>query len=551
MSHSSRFGAQRLRSLSLVEMMIRRLQIPVRDGRFWVIQALVLGIVTTHLLLEQDPFLAAENQFYLLSVSILLAPVVYAGMRFGVRGALPTTLWALLLSAPEIFGHEFETRLGILVQFSILFIIAFIVGLRTDGERAAAEATKQANKRLSRINATATAVAHSLDLAKVLDETLRAKLDRTTRQVAWIELLPGPYSPGVTVIAASQVEVPRELDQDQCGLTSAACRSGQLQRGSGRGSTARSAAAPLNSEGIVVGAIGVTYLNEAIPADEYRVLEAIGTQLGTALSNIRHHTSAREGLAALSIANKNLEIYIELATEAQEEERKRLSRELHDDTMQALVLTLAQIDMATTQDLPDVARPRLAAAQGTLTETLDNLRRFCRDLRPSLIDDLGLVDAVDWLVTDLRSRTGMVVGLEVDGARTRLSGRDELLVFRIVQESLHNVERHAQATRVQVTLHFGVHLLAVEVADDGRGSAAIGRPKHNTHDGGLGLRGMNERAKLLRGELVVESAPGHGTTVRISVPTDVAGEPDLDPAQIVARRDAVVVGAARPAPSGP
>jgi signal transduction histidine kinase len=350
-------------------------------------------------------------------------------------------------------------------------------------------------------------------------ETLRAKLDRTTRQIAWIELLPGPDSPGVTVIASSQVEVPSELDEEQRALTSAACSSGQLKRGSGQGSAARSAAVPLTSEGVVVGALGVTYLDEAIPADEYRVLEAIGAQLGTALSNIRHHASTREGLAALSIANKNLKIYIELATEAQEEERKRLSRELHDDTMQALVLTLAQIDIATTQDLPEVARARLAAAQGTLTETLDNLRRFCRDLRPSLIDDLGLVDAVDWLVSDLRSRAGMVVTLEVHGPRTRLSSRDELLVFRIVQESLHNVERHAQATRVQVSFHFGVDQLVVEVVDDGRGSAAIGRLDHKAHDRGLGLRGMDERAKLLRGELVVESAPGHGTAVRICVPT--------------------------------
>jgi len=499
-----------------------RLQIPVRDGRFWVIQALVLGIVTTHLLLEQDPVLAAESQFYLLSVSILLAPVVYAGMRFGVRGAVPTTIWALLLSAPEIYGHEFETRMGILVQFAIVFMIAFIVGLRADRERAAAEATEQANARLSRINATASAVAHSLDLGRVLDETLRAKLDRTTRQVAWIELLPGPYSPGVTVIAASQVVVPRELNPVQRELTQAACLRGQLQREAGRGRSARSAAVPLTSEGVVVGALGVTYLNEAIPSDEYRVLEAIGTQLGTALSNIRHHASTREGLTALSIANEDLEIYIELATEAQEEERKRLSRELHDDTMQSLVLTLAQIDMATSADLPDVARARLASAQGTLTQTLDNVRRFCRDLRPSLIDDLGLVDAVDWLVTDLRSRVGLTVDLDVRGPRRRLSSRDELLVFRIVQEALHNVERHADATHAQVTFQFDSGLLVVEVVDDGRGSASIGRPEPKLQDRGLGLRGMHERAKLLRGKLVVESRPGRGTTVRIRIPAGSA-----------------------------
>ncbi len=477
----------------------------------------MLSIVATHLLLEREPHLAAESQFYLLSVSILLAPVVYAGMRFGVRGALPTTIWALMLSAPEIYGHRTETRVGILVQFAIVFMIAFIVGLRTDRERAAAGATERANARLSRINATASAVTHSLDLDRVLNETLRAKLDRSTRQVTWIRLLPGRDSPEVTVIAASQVAVPSELEPVQSALTSAACVSGQVERVSVPGLAARSAAAPLISDGTVVGALGVTYLNEPIPPDEYRVLEAVATQLGTALSNIRHHASTREALVALSIANEDLETYIELATEAQEEERKRLSRELHDDTMQSLVLTLAQIDTAMTSDLPDEARAGLASAQGILAETLDNVRRFCRDLRPSLIDDLGLVDAVDWLVSDLQSRVGTTIALDVHEPRSRLSSRDELLVFRIVQEALHNVERHARATRVQVALHFLGDRLVAEVADNGRGSISIGQPDTRP-DHGLGLRGMYERTKLLRGALLIESRPGEGTTVRLSVP---------------------------------
>jgi two-component system sensor histidine kinase DegS len=483
-----------------------------------VIQMLVLGIDTTHLLLEREPLLLAESQFYLLSVSILLAPVVYAGMSFGVRGALPTTIWALVLSAPEIYGHSAETRVGILVQFAIVLMIAFIVGLRVDRERAAAGATERANARLSRLNATASAVAHSLDLGQVVHETLRAKLDRTTRQVAWIELLPGRDSPGVTVIDASQVEVPTELNQVQSGLTLAACFSGQVQRESRPGAVARTAVVPLTSDGDVVGALGVTYLDEAIPPDEYRVLEAIGNQLGTAMSNIRHHASTREGLEALSIANENLEIYIELATEAQEEERKRLSRELHDDTMQSLVLTLAQIDTATAAELPTDARTRLAAAQGILTETLDNVRRYCRDLRPSLIDDLGLVDAVDWLVGDLRARAGLTIDLVVHGARSRLSGRDELLVFRIVQEALHNVERHAHASRVQVTIHFGGGQIVVEVADNGRGSVPVSRTGQKKVDYGLGLRGMQERTKLLRGSLVIDSKRGQGTRVQLSAP---------------------------------
>jgi signal transduction histidine kinase len=440
-------------------------------------------------------------------------------MGFGVSGALPTTIWALLLSAPEIYTHKTDTRVGILVQFAIVFLIALIVGLRVDREREAAAGTIRANSRLSRLNATASAVARSLILEQVLDETLRAKLDRTTRQIAWIRLSPGP-----TVIAANQVALPTELDPVQRALTLAACRTGRVQREAGLGLAASSAAAPIVSGETVVGALGVTYLNEPVPPDEYRVLEAIGIQLGTALSNIRHHASTREGLAALSSAKEDLEIYIELATEAQEEERKRLSRELHDDTMQSLVLTLAQIDTATTSDLPDAARTRLAVAQAILAETLVNLRRYCRNLRPSLIDDLGLVDAVDWLVCDVRSRVDMIVELEAKGPRSRLGSRDELLVFRVVQEALRNVERHADASRAQVTLDFTGSELVIEVTDDGRGSAAIGRGgRRGAADPGLGLRGMRERAKLLKGTLGIVSSPGRGTTVRLAVPLAARG----------------------------
>lgn len=504
--------------ISMIASQLGRPQIPIRDPRFWIIQMLVLVIGITHVLLEHMRILVDGSEIYLLSVSIYLVPAVFAGLSFGVRGAFPTTIWALVLSVPEISRHTSDTQLGIVIQFGIILVIANIVGVRVGRERAAAAAAERANTRLSRLNATASAVTHSLDLGNVLQDTLRAKLDRTTRQVAWIRLLPDLNSPGVTSIHANQVEVPFELTQVQESLTLASCLTGLEQRYDFVANAPHTAVVPLTSDGDVVGALGVTYLDQAIPADEYQVLEAVASQLGVALNNIRHHASTREALAALSIANENLETYIELATEAQEEERKRLSRELHDDTMQSLVLTLSQIEAATISELPDDARNRLAGAQEILTETLENVRRYCRDLRPSLLDDLGLVDAIDWLVGDLKRRQITSIELGVRGSPRRLGSRDELLVFRIVQEALHNVERHAHAAKVQVRLHFGDDELLVEVVDNGRGTVPIGRTGQHPAEYGLGLRGMEERTKLLQGSLVIESRRGRGTKVALYLP---------------------------------
>ena len=129
--------------------------IPVRDHRFWTIQVLVVLINFGHLALEEDHVLGGEWQLYLLSISVLLIPVVYSALAFGLGGAIPTALWALVLSLPEISSHNWTTRIGILIQFGIVITIGVIVGMRVDREAMATRATEQANLRLSRLIATA------------------------------------------------------------------------------------------------------------------------------------------------------------------------------------------------------------------------------------------------------------------------------------------------------------------------------------------------------------------------------------------------------------
>jgi len=496
---------------------LSRAGIPLRDYRFWIVQLLIVLINIGHLLLEEAQVLGGEWALYLLSISVLLIPVVYSAFIFGLRGALPTAVWALVLSVPEISSHSWTIRIGILIQFGIVSAIGIIVGIRVDRELAATRAAGLAHLRLSRLNATAAAVAASLDLERVVRGTLRATLDSRKSQVAWIRTLARPHTTGLTIIDSSLVDPPLQLDQVQEGLTLAACLTGLEQRDPPEGSDVQTVVVPLKSGNQTLGALGITQTGDMILPDECNVLEAVANQLSIALNNIFDHASTREALSDLAETKQNLETYIELATEAQEAERKRLSRELHDDVLQSLAVAKAQIDAASTTSRTEDASGRLLGVQEILATTIGSVRRYCKDLRPSLLDDLGLIDAISWLVSELRARTFLSVDLVVSGRRQRLCERDELLIFRVVQEALRNVERHAEATSVRVGLDFFSDRLAVTVEDNGKGMRPGSESTKRSWDAGLGLRGMDERTKLLKGQLVTESGPGTGTRIVLTV----------------------------------
>jgi two-component system, NarL family, sensor histidine kinase DegS len=216
-------------------------------------------------------------------------------------------------------------------------------------------------------------------------------------------------------------------------------------------------------------------------------------------------------------ATARLQDYVRLATDAQEEERKRLARELHDDTIQTLVIAKTELDtLANQTPLPAPASARLRNVSETLAGAIGNVRRFSRDLRPSLLDDLGLVHAIDWLVSDLSSRTGIHTELRTRGQPRRLDQHAEIAVFRIVQEALHNVERHATAQSVRVRLHFNHHVQAV-VIDNGQGFQVANTPDTHKASPRLGLRGMRERATLAGATLTINSRPSSGTRVSVTL----------------------------------
>jgi len=219
-------------------------------------------------------------------------------------------------------------------------------------------------------------------------------------------------------------------------------------------------------------------------------------------------------------AEENLRYYLKEITKAQEEERKRIARELHDSSAQNLIALLHQLDNLLTDKtkLPVSEAKALWGFYEQIRDTLQEVRRFSRDLRPSVLDDLGLLPALEWVTEDLKSTYWIEVDLKVLGDERRLFPETELLLFRIVQEALRNIAKHAEATKAEVEVKFDEDKVTVTISDNGKGFKPLESLGALTPTGKLGLAGMQERVQLLGGRLKLESKPGEGTKIFVEAP---------------------------------
>jgi two-component system, NarL family, sensor histidine kinase UhpB len=208
----------------------------------------------------------------------------------------------------------------------------------------------------------------------------------------------------------------------------------------------------------------------------------------------------------------------QLAMRAQEEERRRLARDLHDEVNQALTAILLRLE-ALAQDTPPERAEEVAELKRLVNQAMDELLTLARQLRPSALDDHGLVPAVEAQLKRFSARTGIEVRMSTGGDPNELPEVMQTAIFRVAQEALANVARHAGATIVEVELDEDEGRAELRVRDDGAGfdPGAIPRAGTESPGAGLGLGGMAERARLVGGELDVRSAPGGGTSVTLRV----------------------------------
>ena len=224
-------------------------------------------------------------------------------------------------------------------------------------------------------------------------------------------------------------------------------------------------------------------------------------------------TFATRAAVAVDLSERIARDALRRVVEAQELERRRLSRELHDETGQALTSILLGLRSLDESLETDDARAAAAGLRELVVATLQDVRRLAVELRPSALDDFGLVAALEHLTASFQEQTGIQVDLGVALGEERLPGGVETALYRIVQESLTNVVKHARARRVSIALTRMQHSVKAVVEDDGQGF-----DPENTREGGFGVVGMRERLSLLGGRLRVESRPGAGTTIVADVP---------------------------------
>ena len=208
---------------------------------------------------------------------------------------------------------------------------------------------------------------------------------------------------------------------------------------------------------------------------------------------------------------------------AQEEERKRIARELHDETCQTVTALAVRIDTALTAPTVAEAREKLGDVRTLARTTLDDLHRLIFDLRPSVLDDLGLFPAIRWFADRHLVSRGISVRTEFEVGDDRLSPEVETALFRAVQESLTNIVRHAHAENVLIQAEVAGGKLTIEIEDDGNGFDPASVAVADGSGRGLGLLGIRERIELLQGTLNIESAPGDGTHVTIAIPAHDGG----------------------------
>lgn len=264
-----------------------------------------------------------------------------------------------------------------------------------------------------------------------------------------------------------------------------------------------------------------------------RSFETMREKLDRSIESIKNYNlelekRVKERTRKIKEGQQRIENLLNKIISTEEEERKRIARNLHDDTIQDLSALLMKIDMCKLYP-EQISANKIDAIREIVLKTLDGLNAAIQNLRPSLLDDLGLEAAIKWLLDIHLGEKGTNIFYNITGTKNRRFSQDiEIRLFRIIQEAIANISRHANAENVFVILKADNNYISVDVEDDGEGfdvNTLFQQAVHAKEDfRGLGLLGMKERASLMGGSVDIHSAPGCGTRISLKVPMKAEGE---------------------------
>ncbi|MBT5775514.1 MAG: PAS domain-containing protein [Dehalococcoidia bacterium] len=417
---------------------------------------------------------------------LFIIPVAYSALKFGTVGALAMAILCTFMVIPNwIFLHSGESVGGVMLQMTVIYVIALLVGTRVERETGA------------RMTAEAALGAANIAVARY-----RSLFDSTGEGILVINqhstIVDANVAADALFDAAEGELIDTSLDRalpPQLASALTACIAD---------------CCPESIDVLITGPDG----------EDVWLAPACTTPVGSddltqvVLNDVterRHRQSS-------------LEAYAGLILHAQEDERQRIAQELHDETVQSLVMLCRRLDAAeeAVTRSPATIAGELAEMHDDAEASIESLRALLRGLRPSTLDDLGLVSAVRVLVLEVDARSPLGVELAVRGEPRRLTRTTELALFRVAQEALRNVERHSGAAHATVTLRFREDNVELTVVDDGHGFELSEPLGHLSAQGKLGALGMRERARLVGGTFHINSAAGYGTSVIATVPAAAA-----------------------------
>lgn len=445
----------------------RALHPPVRDVRFWVVQVLVLMIAVGHEVTDGNTYLMPLGIPSFATVALFLVPIIYAALNFGLPGSFATAVLVTVLTLPDFYlGSPVEHHWIDGLQLAIIDAVAIFVGQRVERERRARFRTEAASEAYRKAEARYRALFRDSPVPILVVGTDAVVRESNPAAQALLPKLADAHTID-DVLGISY----RDLCEQAADLVRVADEKGQVR--------------------------DLRPLCTTLETEE-------GPMVQVLLQDMTEERRERERIAA----------YAAHVVHVQEEERRRIGQEIHDEPLQSLIQIYRRLAGSRPHDR-EVLQRELAGASGPLAGVIHDLRELARGLRPPTLDDLGIVPALRRLADEFAERNALEMHFEVSSDTRRLSPEIELSVFRIAQEALHNVERHAAARNVTVRLSLAGTSVVIEVEDDGIGFDV---KETQAQYPGLGLIGMSERAQLLGGKLTIRSQPECGALVRAELP---------------------------------
>lgn len=477
-----------------------RLKSTLTNPHVWII--LVLFAATSisyyHELLQGVPILGQISTSFAFGLQrhtvdrfIYILIVAYSGWQFGVRTGAVLLLFSIILMTPRLVfmtpnpgGAVFETFVAIASGVLLLTLI-------------------RASRRIK----------EDRDLLQVAMTSLRAseekyrELFQNASDAIWIHDLDGRM-----IVANKACEKMTGYTVDEL--------------------VGRNVTQFLSEEALALAREVKRRLLRGEPVEEryeQRIFRRDGTEavMELATSLVQHdgqpvafHNIARDVTDERKMRD-SMRFYLRKVLAAQEEERKRLAREIHDDTAQSMLLLTHRLDAIASDPKNKLSKPvaeKLTGLHSLAIDTLDRLRLYAQDLRPAILDDLGLEAALQWMADKVITEDWIDVDVELDVHGHELPHEAQLTLFRIAQEALVNTKRHAEASRVVVRLEADGEKIQMTISDNGKGFEVPKPLSELSSTDKLGLIGMQERAQLLRGTLNILSEPGKGTVIVAEIP---------------------------------